>query len=218
VTPLSRLAQALADGITRTGPLAPAILFFASFVEYVFPPFPGDLVVVLGAWYAVNGQISWPATFTATTAGALAGAWLDWRVGRTLGRHLDQRAHRTTVVHRLVTEERLAAFDAGYRRWGGLLLVANRFFPGVRAFIFVAAGASGIPLRKVLLLGGISAAAWNALLLGAGALIARNLDELLALLDRYTRVASTVVAAAIVAGAAWWLVRRQAARRKAGTP
>jgi membrane-associated protein len=214
VTPLSRLAQALADGITRTGPLAPLILFGASFVEYVFPPFPGDLVVVLGAWYAVQGQISWAATFVATTAGALAGAWVDWRVGRALGRQLEQRAHHPTVIHRLLTEERLARFDAGYRRWGGLLLAANRFFPGVRAFIFVAAGASGIPLRKVLLLGGVSAAAWNALLLGAGALIAHNLEDLLALFDRYTRVASTALAGAVLVGAAWWLLRRRAARRK----
>lgn len=216
MTPLSRLGQALVDGITRTGPAAPAILFLASFVEYVFPPFPGDLVVVLGAWYAVKGQLSWPATFAATTAGALAGAWLDWRVGRALGRRLEARAHRTGMIHRLLTEERLATFDAGYRRWGGLLLLANRFFPGVRAFVFVAAGASGIPLPRVLLLGGLSAAAWNALLLGAGALAAENLEELLALFDRYTEAASTVVAAGLVAGAAWWLLRRRAARRQAG--
>ena len=213
---LSTLAQGLADAIVRTGPLAPVILFAASFVEYVFPPFPGDLVVVLGAWYAVHGQLSWPATFVATTGGALAGAWVDWGVGRAIGRSLGDRTHRATVIHRLLTEERLARFDEGYRRWGGLLLVANRFFPGVRAFIFVAAGASGIPLRKVLLLGGASAAAWNALLLGAGALLAENLGDLLALFDRYTRLASTTLAGAVVLAAAWWLLRRRAARRKAG--
>jgi membrane-associated protein len=209
-----RLVAAITDAITRTGPLAPAILFGASFVEYVFPPFPGDLVVVLGAWYAVQGQISWTATFAATTAGAVAGAWVDWRIGAALGRSLGRRAHRPSVVHRLLTAERLAAFEASYRRWGALLLVANRFFPGIRAFVFVAAGASGIPLATVLLLGGISAALWNVLLLGAGALIARNADELVGLLDRYTQFASTVLAAAIVVWAAAWLLRRRAARRR----
>jgi membrane-associated protein len=214
VGPLERLVAAITDAITRTGPLAPAILFGASFIEYVFPPFPGDLVVVLGAWYAVQGQISWTATFAATTAGAVAGAWVDWRVGAALGRSLERRAHRPSVVHRLLTEERLAAFEASYRRWGALLLVANRFFPGIRAFVFVAAGASGIPLATVLILGGISAALWNVLLLGAGALIARNADELVHLLDRYTRIASTVLAAAIVVWAAAWLLRRRAAHRR----
>ena len=60
---LTGLAQTLADAVSRTGPVAPLILFAASFVEYLFPPFPGDLVVVLGAWYAVQGELSWPATF-----------------------------------------------------------------------------------------------------------------------------------------------------------
>jgi membrane protein DedA with SNARE-associated domain len=218
VTPLQRLVAALTDAIARTGPAAPLILFGASFIEYVFPPFPGDLVVVLGAWYAVEGQLSWSMTFVATTAGALAGAWVDWRVGAALGRRLEGRAHRPTVVHRLLTEERLAQFEASYRRYGPLLLAANRFFPGIRAFVFVAAGASGIPLRTVLLLGGVSAALWNALLLGAGALVAKNADELVALFDRYTRLATTVLAGAAVVLAAAWLLRRRAARRRAGAP
>ena len=212
MTPLSRLTQALADAITRTGPAAPAILFFASFIEYVFPPFPGDLIVVLGAWYAVQGLISWPATFAATTIGALAGAWIDWRVGRTLGRHLEQRAHHPTVIHRLLTEERLAQFDEGYRRWGGLLLVANRFFPGIRAFFFLAAGASGIPLPRVLLLGGVSAALWNALLLTVGALVARNVGDLVAIFERYTTAAWIAVVAVGIALPVAWLWRRRAQR------
>jgi membrane-associated protein len=215
MTLLERLAAALTEAISRTGPLAPVILFAASFVEYVFPPFPGDLVVVLGAWYAVQGQISWAATLAATTAGALAGAWLDWSVGAALGRRLERRAHRETIVHRLLTEERLLRFEESYRRWGGLAIAANRFFPGIRAFVFVAAGASGIPLRKVLLLGGLSATLWNALLLGAGALVARNAGELVALFDRYTRAAGAALAAAAVVLCAAWLLRRRS-RRGAG--
>jgi membrane-associated protein len=215
VSPLERLVAAITDAITRTGPLAPVILFGASFIEYVFPPFPGDLVVVLGAWYAVQGQISWAMTFVATTAGAVAGAWVDWRLGAAVGRTLERRSHRARGI---LTEERLARFEASYQRWGALLLLANRFFPGIRAFVFVAAGAAEVPLRTVLLLGAVSAAVWNALLLGAGALIAQNVDELVALVDRYTRVASTVLAGALVVWAAAWLLRRRAARRRAGMP
>ena len=63
----------------------------------------------------------------------------------------------------------------------------------MRGFIFLAAGASGVPVRRALLLGGISAVVWNGLLLAAGALVARNLDELVALVDRYTRVAGAVI-------------------------
>ena len=90
-------------------------------------------------------------------------------------------------------------------------MIVNRFLPGVRAFFFLAAGAAGIPLWKVLLYGGISAALWNVLLLGAGALLARNEMELVALFARYDTVAWIVVLAACAIAILVW--RRRRARR-----
>jgi membrane-associated protein len=209
VTSLQGIAGALADAISRTGPAAPAILFAATLVEYVFPPFPGDLVVVLGSWYAVKGEISWPAALVAVTAGALAGAWIDYRVGVAVAPRLDRRLARRSPL----SEERLLRFEASYRRWGVLLLLANRFLPGIRAFLFVAAGASGIPLRTVLLFGGISALLWNGVLLGVGALAVQNAEGLVRFVEQYTRVAWVVLAAAAVAAAAVLLWRRRAAAR-----
>src|SRR4030042_1517052 len=116
---LQGLAEALADAISRTGELAPLILFVATLVEYVFPPFPGDLIVALGAWYAVEGAISWPVALVSVTLGAVAGAWIDYRIGAAIGLRLDRRmAQRSAVI-----EVRLARFEASYRRWGLWLLL-----------------------------------------------------------------------------------------------
>jgi membrane-associated protein len=208
VPSLERLADVLTEALTRTGAWAPAILFFASFIEYVFPPFPGDLLVVLGAWYAQAGQLSWAATFVAVTAGAIAGAYVDYRVGVSLGRRIDRGAARRGAL----SEERLGRFEASYRRWGGWLLVANRFFPGIRAFFFLAAGASGIPLRRVLLLGGISAALWNALLLAVGAVVARNAGDLVRIFEQYEHVAWVALVAVAVVAALVYAWRRRAQR------
>ena len=191
---LADVVEILTDAVARTGPYAPLVLSFASFVEYVFPPFPGDALVLLGAWYAVQGLLSWPATFVAVTAGAIAGATVDWYIGRRLGPRLEERARRRGQDQ----AAQLARFEASYRRWGPWFLAANRFLPGVRAFLFVAAGASRVPYREVLLFGGLSAALWNALLLGAGAFLARNLDQLVGLFDRYTVVAWAVVVTAVL--------------------
>jgi membrane-associated protein len=207
---LQALTETLTQAIRSTGPWAPAVLFFATFVEHVFPPFPGDLLVVLGAWYAVHGQLSWPMLLVFSTAGALAGAWVDHRVGVALGRRLERRAAHS----RLLPPERLAAFEAAYRRWGSWLLVFNRFMPGIRAFLFLAAGASGLPAGRVVLLGGLSALIWNTLLLAAGGLLAKNVDELVGLVDRYMLAAGALLALAallLVARALW---RRSRARRR----
>ncbi len=207
---IERVVATLSEALARTGPAAPAILFLGSLVEYVFPPFPGDTLVVLGAWYAVNGKISWPFAFVAVTAGAVVGAWIDYRIGVALGAALERGAMRRGPV----TLEHVRQVEAGYARWGAWFLLANRFLPGIRAFLFVGAGAARLPLGKVLLWGGISAAAWNALLLLVGAYLARNLSELVDWLERYTMLAwmgMAVVAALLLARfafAAWRRKRR----------
>jgi membrane protein DedA with SNARE-associated domain len=200
-----RLLALLRDLLDRTGPAAPFLLFLAAFVEYIFPPFPGDALVVLGAWYATHGQLSWPATFASVTLGALCGAATDWRIGRWLGARIDARAAEGRLDR--ATVER---FEATYRRWGPLFLVANRFLPGIRGLFFLAAGAARIPLWEVLVFGGLSAAVWNALLLWAGAFLARNLEELFGLFERYTTVVGAAVAALAVAALLAWLWRRRA--------
>jgi len=206
VSTIERVVAALSEALARTGPAAPAILFLGSLVEYVFPPFPGDTLVVLGAWYAVNGKISWPLAFVAVTAGAVVGAWIDYRVGVALGAALERGAKRRGPI----TLEHVRQVEAGYARWGEWFLLANRFLPGIRAFLFVGAGAARLPLGKVLLWGGISAAAWNALLLLVGAYLASNLSELVGWLERYTALAWMVMAVV----AALLLVRFAIAARR----
>jgi membrane protein DedA with SNARE-associated domain len=205
VPSLDELTSALQRLVAATGPWAPFLLFGAAFIEYLFPPFPGDLLVVLGAWYAVQGVLSWPVVFVAVTAGSVAGAWVDHRVGAWLGRRLE----RSPAAGRWLSREQLGRFEAAYRRWGAWLLLLNRLFPGVRGFLFLAAGASGIPLSRTLLLGGLSAAAWNGLLLGAGALVASNLEELVSLVDRYTRAAGLLIAVALVVALARLIWKRR---------
>jgi membrane-associated protein len=210
VATLESLAQELGALLERTGPAAPAVLFLGSLVEYVFPPFPGDTLVVLGSWYAVNGVLSWPTSFGAVTAGALVGAWIDYRVGAALGRSLEAGAERRGPL----TVERLRRVEEGYRRWGAWFLLANRFLPGVRAFLFVGAGAARIPLGRVLLLGGLSAAAWNVLLLAIGGLLVGNLAELLGWVRDYTRAAWIAMAGVAAAVGAGFALRRWVARRR----
>ena len=207
---IERVVATLSEALARTGPAAPAILFLGSLIEYVFPPFPGDTLVVLGAWYAVNGKISWPLAFVAVTAGAVLGAWIDYRVGVALGAALERGAMRRGPI----TLEHVRRVEAGYARFGAWFLLANRFLPGIRAFLFVGAGAARLPVGKVLLWGGISAAAWNALLLLVGAFLVSNLSEFVGWLERYTAFAWMVMAVIAVfllarfALAAWRRKRR----------
>lgn len=185
--------------------LSLAVLAIAAIIEYVFPPFPGDTVILAGAVLAtVGGWNLWPV-LTACTAGSLLGAWFDFRLGlaaanrRDAGR-LGARLRDTPGLDRVL---------AGYRRWGPAFLALNRFMPGIRALFFVAAGLARMRTGPVLAWAAVSALAWNALLLGLGAALGTNLDRLEAVARTYALVLWIIFGAAVLTGAIAWRIRRR---------
>ena len=187
--------------------LGVAALAIAALVEYVFPPFPGDTVTLFGAFLAATARWHAGAVLAAVTAGSLAGAAIDYAIGRRLAaRPLEELSPRRRKLR-----ERLAPVVARFERHGAVYLAVNRFLPGIRALIFVAAGAAGLPFRRVIAYGALSALLWNGLLIGAGFAVGENWDLLLELLRRYTAmvwIAIGVAVLALVALALWRRARR----------
>lgn len=202
---VTRAAELLSRGESAAGLVALAI---AAFFEYAFPPFPGDAVTLFGAFLAATARWRIASVFLAVTAGSLAGAALDYAVGRRLSARPDSGAPARDRSLRT----RLAPVVARFERHGAILICLNRFFPGIRALFFVAAGYARLPLSRVLLFGAISAALWNGLLIGAGFAIGDNFGALRSLLERYTAAAWAILGilcAAALARAAWKRRRRR---------
>lgn len=180
-----------------------AALFGGALAEYVFPPLPGDTVVVVGA--VLVGAFGWsvPAVFVVVTAGAVLGAALDFGVGRWL--------ERTGRVERLAPWKRDAIYGlvARFERHGAVYLAVNRFLPGVRAFFFLAAGLAGLGWGPVLLWSTVSAMAWNAVLVGLGYGLGTHLDTLERALSTYQGFMWGLMALV----AAWLTARGLRARR-----
>ncbi|MCB9728072.1 MAG: VTT domain-containing protein [Deltaproteobacteria bacterium] len=181
-------------------------LFLASFAEYVVPPVPGDAMVVAGSVLVTSFGWSPVPLFAAVMAGAIAGAMVDFAVGQWIVRRgtLSRRSERTRAAVDILTER--------FKRHGAWILALNRFFPGVRAAFFVAAGVAGLRRREVALWAAVSALAWNLLLVGVGVALGENIDALDALLSRYTVGAWIAVAAMMLL--TWFGVRR--ALKRAG--
>ncbi len=190
--------------------LSLSVLALSAAIEYVFPPFPGDTVVLAGAVLATAGGWSlWPVLL-ATTAGSLLGAWLDFRVGLAAAKRRDAGRMGTRLQHTPGLDRVLA----GYRRWGPAFLALNRFMPGIRALFFVAAGLARMRTLPVLAWAAASALAWNALLLALGAALGTNLDQLEALARAYAHVVwiglTVIGAGALIL----WALRRHRSTRR----
>ena len=179
-----------------------AALLFASWIEYVCPPVPGDTLVVAGA--ALVGALNWPVApiVIATTVGALLGAMTADAFGRWLAQQERWRRVLPERLHRTIT-----ALLEGFESRGIVLLATNRFLPGVRALFFVAAGMARWPRMRVMMWAAVSALAWQSLLVWVGLLVGWNLDLLATMVARYTSAAGAgVLLGAFLVG--WWVRRR----------
>jgi len=173
-----------------------ALVVFASGVEYVFPPLPGDTVALFAVALAARAQLHWLLVYCSMTVGALAGGIAAWAFGIWLANHEDQWPG---FLKKPTATRALDAVRRGYARHGPMYLAANRFLPALRAFFFVGAGLSRMSAGAVVLYGGLSALVWNAILLGVGYAVGSNWEVLSDLASRYT-VAALILVVVVVVG------------------
>ncbi len=159
-----------------------ALLFAAALLENLAPPLPGDTVVVFGGYLAGLGRLSLPLTFALVTLGSGCGFMTYYALGRWLGR---------SGVHawlgRWVTPEALERGEAWVQRHGLWIVLANRLLTGARSVISLVAGFAGLSVLPVATLALLSAAVWNAALVGGGYLIGEEWQRVLGWLATYER-------------------------------
>jgi membrane protein DedA with SNARE-associated domain len=128
----------------------------SAFVENVFPPIPGDTITAYGAFLVGTGRLSFFGVYISTTIGSLLGFMSLFWVGLYLGRRFFIEKD-----YRFIKAEDIIRAEEWYRRYGYLLIGLNRFLPGVRSAISVAAGISNLRVIPVGFLAFVSCAVWN---------------------------------------------------------
>jgi len=185
----------------ENNPLGLLVLCLSAFIEYIFPPFPGDTITLFGAILITAYNWSFIAVFSAVMLGSVGGSMVDFYVGlrlqRRAERNPDQPSKRRKTIDKLVRK---------FENHGAIYLVISRFIPGVRALFFVAAGMAGMRTRAVLFYSFVSAALFNLALIGIGSAVGLNFESLKAFMSRFSLVMWILVGAVIlffVAKAVW---------------
>lgn len=184
------------------------LLGASAFLEYVFPPFPGDLVAVYGAFLVARRGWSAGRVLGVLMIGSALGCMVGYGVGRWLARSEQRWSGRLARVR-----PQLDRLVERFARHGALYLVINRFLPSVRALFFVAAGLARLPFWKMLVFGLASALAWNALLFAIGATAGAEWSRAERIFATYGLLAWSVVAAVAALLLARWAWKRHLSAR-----
>jgi len=176
------------------------ILFASCLVENLFPPYPGDTVILLAGYLAGTGRILPGGGLLCSVAGSLAGGLILFALGSSRGRALFRERR-----FRFLSPERLDQVETWFQRYGGRVILASRFLPGVRSLVAVAAGIGGVRATSFTLLTLISILAWNGLLLFAGLKLGQNWAAVV----RWFRIYNWIVILLLLLAVLLWILRRQ---------
>ncbi|MCP4634281.1 MAG: DedA family protein [candidate division Zixibacteria bacterium] len=167
-------------------------MFISSILENLFPPWPGDSITLVGAYFALTGKIPFPVVFTMVNLGGLVGALILYYIGKTKGRSFFMKPGKTYYNF-----QKLNKVENWISRWGGWLIVGGRFFTGIRSLISITAGIGNMNFNKFSILTLLSFIIWNGLLMGAVFLMKDQFTDIGNFLSSYSKFILIVVAIGI---------------------
>ena len=148
------------------------VLGLSAFLENVFPPVPGDTITAFGAFLVGTKRLHFFGVFISTTVGSLSGFMFLFSIGSWLGRRFFIEKDFWFFKARDIIRA-----EEWLRKYGYLLVLLNRFFPGLRSVISIAVGISNIRPSRVALFALISCSVWNFIWIYTGYTLGSNWEK-----------------------------------------
>jgi len=180
-------------------------VFGAILLESFGIPAPGEATLIVGSLLASQGDLSVFSVVVAAWMAAVVGDNIGYAIGLRGGRRLVLRYGR----HIFITQLRLESMESFFRKHGGIVVIAARFFAVLRQLNGIVAGIARMPWRHFLLYNALGAAFWVGFWSSLSYFLGK---EALRYGVSYKKFASIVLvllvsAALIVAAYRWWLRR-----------
>ncbi len=165
-------------------------------IESSFIPFPSEIVVPPAAYLAAAGDMNVVLVVLSATAGALAGALINYGLSIWIGRAIIYKFVNSRLGHAfLLNEEKMIKAESYFVRYGNLSTLIGRLVPAVRQLISIPAGLSRMPLGRFVLYTSLGAGAWNTILavIGYSLHSVVGKDQLMEKVHEYTAQISWVL-------------------------
>jgi membrane protein DedA with SNARE-associated domain len=172
-------------------------LFFNSLFESLFPPYPSDAFVLVLSFLAGRGHYDFLMVYFLTVAGSITGIMLIYHIGNKYGDRLLEFLSRS-FLGRIFPVRMIEKAKRKFSERGDLIVLLNRFLPGMRAPICFAAGIVGMKTHKMFYYSLASVLVWNAFLVTAGFYVGATWDEASRFLRNYTVIASLILLGILV--------------------
>lgn len=181
------------------------LLAFSALLENLIPPIPGDTITAFGAFLAGTGRLCFWGVYLSTTLGSFMGFVCLFLVGGFLGRRFFFERDFGFFKARDILKA-----EAWFLKFGYFLIAANRFLPGARSVVSLAAGISRLKMLFVAPLALLSCALWNLVWILLGLNLGTHWDlvksQFSSILFRYQLASAAVLLTILLA---WFALKRR---------
>jgi len=198
------IVSLMEDWVVEYGYLA---IFLLMLAESACIPFPSEVTMLVGGWYAASGDLNFFWVGTSGVLGNLVGSWAAYWVGRTTGRRLLDRFGKYIFIR----AHDIDRAEVWWEKYGEAATFFSRLLPVIRTFISLPAGIARMPFGKFTIYTFLGVIPWTFALAWIGVVVQENWEEVL----NYFDVPTLIIAALLVVGAGFWYLRRRRHRKAA---
>lgn len=186
------------------------VLALMAAVENVFPPFPSDTAIALGAFLAHRGVtepwLVFVVTIVANMSTAMGMYWLASHHATTL--------FGSRIVRRFLSEDGIEHVRAEYQRFGIAGLFLGRMLPGFRAVVAPFAGLIRLGAWRAFVPMFLASALWYGGLIFVASALGSRLDRIVEVIGGVNRTLGIISLVLVLGLVAWLVVRRRRAARR----
>jgi len=178
-----------------------AAIFLLMLAESACIPFPSEVTMLVGGWYAADGRLDFFLVGVAGVLGNLIGSWIAYAVGRATGRDLLDRYGKYVLIRGHDVDKA----EVWWEKYGEAATFFSRLLPVIRTFISLPAGIARMPFGKFTLYTFLGCIPWTFALAWVGVLVEDNWESVVDYFD----IPTFIIGGMLLAAAAYWYLRRR---------
>ena len=203
---MEALIETMEHWVTTYGYIA---IFLLMLAESACIPFPSEVTMLVGGWYAADGRLSFWWVVAAGVLGNLVGSWVAYFVGRTLGREVLDKYGKYLFIR----SHDIDRAEVWWEKRGEAATFFSRMLPVIRTFISLPAGMARMPFGKFTLYTFLGVIPWTWALTYVGVVVEDRWEQVLVYFD----VPTLIIGGVLVTIAGVWFLRRRKQRKALGT-
>jgi membrane protein DedA with SNARE-associated domain len=181
-----------------------AAVFVLMLLDAACIPFPSEVTMLVGGWYASQGKLDLLLVGTLGMLGSLVGSWIAYGVGASAGRGFIERYGRYVLIR----AHEMDRVQAWWDDHGEAAVFFGRLLPVVRTFISLPAGIAKMSFWRFTTFTLIGVAIWSYAFAFLGDVLGNHWERV----TTWFKLPTLLIVAALIAGALWWYLRRRKER------